>query len=130
METMLGILRRHKLVKAWHGPGGGYALARNAQDVSVGDIVFAMDGARFESAPSAKPRLDQVSTDALWSALSERMVDHLDSVSLASLAKAHLARGAGASGSRTRPSGAAWDFNAERRAANSVFAAGALAPRD
>ena len=46
METMLGMLRRHKLVKAWHGPGGGYVLARSAQDISVGDIVFAMDGAR------------------------------------------------------------------------------------
>ena len=41
METMFGKLRRHKLVKAWQGPGGGKALARNAAEISVGDIGSA-----------------------------------------------------------------------------------------
>ena len=131
MEMMLSKLRRHKLVKAWHGPGGGYALARNAQDISVGDIIFAIDGPGFEPAPPAEPRADRLSTDALWSALSERMVEYLDSVSLASLARAHLARGApSAANSRFRPSKAGPGFEAGSRAPNSVFAPGALTPHD
>lgn len=131
METMLGKLRRHKLVKAWHGPGGGYALARNATEISVGDIVFAIDGPGFEPASPAEPRADRICTDALWSALSERMVEYLDSVSLASLARAHLARASSsAAKSRFRPSDAGPGFGTGRRAPNSVFAPGALAPRD
>ena len=131
LETMLGKLRRHKLVKAWHGPGGGYALARDARDISVADIVFAIDGPECEPATPAKPGADRICTDALWSALSERMVEYLDSVSLASLARAHLASASSsAAQSRFRPSDAGPGFEAGRGAPNSVFAPGALAPRD
>ena len=131
METMLGKLRRHKLIKAWHGPGGGYALARNATEITVGDIVFAIDGPGCEPASPAKPGADRLCTDALWSSLSERMVEYLDSVSLDSLMRAHLAGGAAsAANPRCRPATAGQGLKARRGAPNSVFAPGALAPRD
>ncbi len=131
MEMMLGKLRRHKLVKASRGPGGGYTLARSAETISVGDIVRAIDGEEGEAAGMAKPVPEsRCSTDELWSALAEKMAEHLDSVSLASLAEAHLARGGvveAASRSRALAAGSA--SQVESAPPNSVFAPGALGPR-
>lgn len=131
MEMMLGKLRRHKLVKASRGPGGGYSLGRSAEAISVGDIVRAIDGEKGGAAGLAKPGAEsRCSTDALWAALDEMMVEHLDSVSLASLAEAHLAHGGGVeptSRFRALAAGAAPEM--ESALPNSVFAPGALAPR-
>jgi len=43
LEQLFGKLRRHELVDSVRGPGGGYSLARLARDVTVADIVFAVD---------------------------------------------------------------------------------------
>src|SRR5512134_713574 len=43
LEQLFGKLRRHGLVDSVRGPGGGYNLARPAQDVSVADIILAVD---------------------------------------------------------------------------------------
>ncbi len=45
LEQILNTLRHSQLVSATRGPKGGYTLARAPQDISVGDIIRAMDGA-------------------------------------------------------------------------------------
>jgi Rrf2 family transcriptional regulator, iron-sulfur cluster assembly transcription factor len=43
LEQLFSRLRRHELVESVRGPGGGYYLARPLDDVSVADIIRAVD---------------------------------------------------------------------------------------
>jgi Rrf2 family iron-sulfur cluster assembly transcriptional regulator len=43
LEQLFGKLRRHEIVESVRGPGGGYHLARKAQNVTVADIIIAVD---------------------------------------------------------------------------------------
>ena len=44
LEQLFGKLRKHNLVVSVRGPGGGYHLARHSADISVADIVAAVEG--------------------------------------------------------------------------------------
>jgi Rrf2 family iron-sulfur cluster assembly transcriptional regulator len=43
LEQLFGKLRRRALVESVRGPGGGYHLARDASELSVADIVRAVE---------------------------------------------------------------------------------------
>ena len=43
LEQLFGKLRRSKLVSSVRGPGGGYNLAQAAPQITVADIVTAVD---------------------------------------------------------------------------------------
>jgi Rrf2 family iron-sulfur cluster assembly transcriptional regulator len=43
LEQLFGKLRRGELVESVRGPGGGYNLARDASQVSIADIVRAVE---------------------------------------------------------------------------------------
>lgn len=44
LEQIFQDLKRAGLVSAKRGPRGGYQLARRAEDISIGDVVRALDG--------------------------------------------------------------------------------------
>ncbi len=93
LEQLFGKLRRHQIVESVRGPGGGYHLARNAQDVSVADIVVAVDepldatqcGGKENCHSASHPGGGRCMTHDLWSTLNAKMVEYLDSVSLQDL---------------------------------------------
>jgi Rrf2 family iron-sulfur cluster assembly transcriptional regulator len=92
LEQLFGKLRRHEIVESVRGPGGGYNLARRAADVSVADIIIAVDepidatqcGGKGEC-EGAKQSSGHCMTHELWSTLNRKMVEYLDSVSLQDL---------------------------------------------
>ena len=43
LEQLFGKLRRHELVESTRGPGGGYSLGRKAEEITVADIIVAVD---------------------------------------------------------------------------------------
>ena len=43
LEQLFGKLRRHDLVESTRGPGGGYSLGRRADEITVADIIVAVD---------------------------------------------------------------------------------------
>ena len=43
LEQLFGKLRRAELVESIRGPGGGYRLARLVEDITVADIIIAVD---------------------------------------------------------------------------------------
>jgi Rrf2 family iron-sulfur cluster assembly transcriptional regulator len=43
LEQLFGKLRRFELVTSVRGPGGGYALARETDAITVADIIAAVD---------------------------------------------------------------------------------------
>ena len=44
LEQLFGKLRRHELVESVRGPGGGYRLAREAQNISALEAIRVIDG--------------------------------------------------------------------------------------
>lgn len=44
LESMFGALRRAGLVRSMKGAGGGYMLARPASEISVGEVLCALEG--------------------------------------------------------------------------------------
>lgn len=96
LEQLFGKLRRHKLVSSVRGPGGGYNLARTAEQVSVADIVVAVDEPLDATQCGGKENCSdgtRCMTHELWSALNQKMVEFLDSVTLQKLVDEQLAKG-------------------------------------
>lgn len=88
LEQLFGKLRRQQIVESVKGPGGGYYLARDAKEVSVSDIVLAVDEPLDATQCGGKENCNghaRCMTHDLWSNLSARMVEYLDSVSLQDL---------------------------------------------
>jgi Rrf2 family iron-sulfur cluster assembly transcriptional regulator len=89
LEQLFGKLRRHQLVESTRGPGGGYTLGRPAKDVTVADIIFAVDEPLDATQCGGKENCgtddQRCMTHDLWANLNARMVEYLDSVSLADL---------------------------------------------
>lgn len=93
LEQLFGKLRRHELVDSIRGPGGGYTLARLARNITVADIIFAVDepmdatncGGKTDCSTGADGRPGVCMTHELWASLNRTMVDFLDSVSLQDL---------------------------------------------
>lgn len=88
LEQLFGKLRRHKLVSSVRGPGGGYRLARAITDITVADIIIAVDEPLDATQCGGKENChdDHVcSTHHLWSNLNQRIYAYLDSVTLDAL---------------------------------------------
>lgn len=93
LEQLFGKLRRHAIVESVRGPGGGYNLARPAGEVSVADIIIAVDepidatqcGGKENCHGAEQQNGTRCMTHDLWATLNEKMVDYLDSVSLKDL---------------------------------------------
>ena len=95
LEQLFGKLRRHELVESTRGPGGGYSLARPTREVSVSDIIFAVDEPLDATQCGGKQDCQDdgpCMTHELWATLNMRMIDYLDSVSLQDLVDQQRAR--------------------------------------
>lgn len=88
LEQLFGRLRRAGLVSSVRGPGGGYNLAQPAQNISVANIIVAVDEPLDATLCGGKENcLDdkRCMTHDLWARLNEKMYDYLASVTLADL---------------------------------------------
>lgn len=96
LEQMFAKLRQHGLVDSTRGPGGGYTLARTAQEITVADIIGAIeDGAEVRTKESQRETSAsaQAMTQDLWDALQTTVVAYLRTVTLHSLATEQMAKG-------------------------------------
>lgn len=85
LEQIFARLRQENLVSGVRGPGGGYCLARPANEISISDIVSVID----ETAPGSNTNIqaslhlpDRSPIHAMWYDLSTDMHDFLGSISL------------------------------------------------
>lgn len=95
LEQLFGKLRRHELVESTRGPGGGYTLARPMRDVSVADIIFAVDEPLDATSCGGKENCHDdgpCMTHELWSNLNKKMIEFLDGVSLQELVEKQRGR--------------------------------------
>lgn len=82
LEQLFANLRDKGLVKGRRGPGGGYRIARDIKEISVADIMLAVDDSR---GANNKDTLDgeKYPPARLWDGLSARIEGFLSNVSLA-----------------------------------------------
>jgi Rrf2 family iron-sulfur cluster assembly transcriptional regulator len=95
LEQLFGKLRRHELVESTRGPGGGYTLARPMRDVSVADIIFAVDEPLDATSCGGKENCHEdgpCMTHELWSNLNKKMIEFLDGVTLQELVEQQRGR--------------------------------------
>ena len=88
LEQLFSRLRRHELVESVRGPGGGYYLARSLGDVSVADIIRAVDEPIDATQCAGKENCrdeHRCLTHDLWVGLNNHIYDYLENVTLASL---------------------------------------------
>lgn len=86
-------LRQAGLVVSVMGPGGGYRLARDAAEISAGDVLRAVDESLepvfcVDPVPEMTcPRVGICVTHVLWKQLGQHIIDLLDSVTLEELCR-------------------------------------------
>lgn len=96
LEQLMVSLRHHDLVQSVRGAHGGYLLSRPPADISVGDVMRALDGPMVPvSCVDAIPADQQTcnmgivmldcSTRDVWVMLYEKITQTLEGVSLADL---------------------------------------------
>jgi Rrf2 family transcriptional regulator, iron-sulfur cluster assembly transcription factor len=96
LEQLFGKLRRHALVESVRGPGGGYHLARSPEEVSVAQIVIAVDEALDATQCGGKENCHDETrcmTHDLWTRLNEKMYAYLESVKLSDLVAEQQSKG-------------------------------------
>jgi Rrf2 family iron-sulfur cluster assembly transcriptional regulator len=99
LEQLFGKLRRHELVESTRGPGGGYSLGRKAEDVTVADIITAVDepidatGCGGGKENCLGEDAGRCMTHDLWASLNAKMIEYLSSISLRKLVDDQLAKG-------------------------------------
>ena len=88
LEQLFGKLRRAGLVDSVRGPGGGYNLARPAGEVSVADIILAVDEPIDATQCGGRENCKddrRCMTHELWASLNAHIFSFLRSVTLAQL---------------------------------------------
>jgi len=88
LEQLFGKLRRHGLVDSVRGPGGGYNLARPAEEVSVADVILAVDEPIDATQCGGRENCHddrRCMTHDLWTALNGHIFAFLRSVTLAQM---------------------------------------------
>ncbi|GAB3029944.1 Fe-S cluster assembly transcriptional regulator IscR [Bowmanella dokdonensis] len=88
LEQLFARLRRQELVSSVRGPGGGYRLGRDASQISVGEVIQAVDESVDATRCSGKSDCqggERCLTHSLWSDLSDRIALFLDGITLGEL---------------------------------------------
>ncbi len=90
LEQIFARLRRKGLISGTRGPRGGYRLARPAEQITVADIIGAVNEKMDVTRCSGKENCDdgdRCLTHELWSDLSSRIYEFLDGITLAQFAE-------------------------------------------
>ena len=93
LEQLVSLLKKVGLVQCIRGAGGGYVLAKNAEDISVGDILRALEGslepvrcAAFYSDEGCSAA-DGCVTKYVWQKINDSINQTVDEMKLDELVK-------------------------------------------
>jgi Rrf2 family transcriptional regulator, iron-sulfur cluster assembly transcription factor len=95
LEQLFGKLRRFKLVESVRGPGGGYCIARPLNQLTVAEIIRAVDEQLDATQCGGRENCHdehRCMTHDLWSTLNSKMYDYLASVTLGELVERQKAK--------------------------------------
>lgn len=92
LEQLFQQLRKGAIVKSVRGPHGGYILARDSSEITIGDIVRLIEPplyshSCFKNESAENCRIGETCLGgAIWKQLAEHIDTFLDSISVADLA--------------------------------------------
>ena len=95
LEQLFGKLRRHKLVNSVRGPGGGYRLAKDMAQISVADIIVAVDEPIDATGCGGKENCQddqKCLTHDLWANLNDHIFKYLQAITLKQFVDEHKAK--------------------------------------
>lgn len=89
LEQLFSKLRKSDLVVGVRGPGGGYKLARHPNEISVANIITAIDEIKPKLQKGQEPSVQEYKyvTQILWDKLSDRIYHFLDNITLEEFSK-------------------------------------------
>jgi len=79
LEQLFADLRKNGLVRGTRGPGGGYRLAKITKEISIGEIITAVE----ENAVQVSGENETYTPYKLWSIFSQKLFAHLSNITLA-----------------------------------------------
>jgi Rrf2 family protein len=82
LEQQFSVLAKRGLLSCQRGAGGGCRLARSSDQITVGDIVRAIEGRVLDV-----PQVASSAASDLWAAVSDSLDAAVDRVTLAELAQ-------------------------------------------
>jgi len=88
LEQLFSRLRKQGLVSSARGPGGGYRLSRDANEINVAQVITAVDEKMTVTRCEGRGDCDDGKaclTHKLWCSLSDQIYDFLDGISLGDL---------------------------------------------
>lgn len=96
LEQLFAKLRRNGVVISTRGPGGGYSLQRSTSEISVSDVIIAVDEScqitRCDEVESCSGGDYQCLTHDLWQELSNEIRSFLDGITLAEIMSSKTVR--------------------------------------
>ena len=92
LEQVMNLLSKAGYVRSVRGAGGGYRLAKDPSEYTVGDILRVAEGslapiACLEDDVNQCPRASECLTLPFWTGLAEVINNYVDSVTLEDLAQ-------------------------------------------
>ena len=89
LEQLFVKLRKGNLVRSVRGPGGGYVLAKDPKDISVGEVIAVVEEPLNPVAcldeGSDCVRAETCITQKVWKGLGDRIKDFLGSIAIEDL---------------------------------------------
>lgn len=91
LEQLISALRKANLVKSVRGAQGGYILAREPENITIGDIIRVLEGpiapseCVSEEEPEECHRQEICVTRTVWKRIRDSIADVLDSITLADM---------------------------------------------
>lgn len=89
LEQLLGCLRRQGLVRSVRGRQGGYLLAKPANEISLGDVIMAVEGpvrlSICEQGDAYCQGRDSCTLQATWGKVSDGILNLMERYSLQDL---------------------------------------------
>ena len=87
LEQIVPMLNKDGILRTNRGNRGGYQLAKQPADITVGDILRSTEGnlapvSCLEFEPNECPRMDECATLYIWEGLYKVVTEYLDTISL------------------------------------------------
>ncbi|MBT5863323.1 MAG: Rrf2 family transcriptional regulator [Gammaproteobacteria bacterium] len=79
LEQLFALLRKNNLVSGIRGPGGGYKLSDEPDNITIAQIINAINSDKIRKDPVE--RKDEV----IWSKFNAKLCNYLETVTLGSL---------------------------------------------